>query len=339
MSSRQKSSTALRLRLALPAALALVPGTALAHDAPTRLTVWEAWSWDPALLGGLALLTVGYSFGATRLWQRSQRGRSARRRELYCFAGAVLTLVVALISPLDAMGHALFSAHMVQHLLLILVAAPLLVLARPMPALLWALRGGADAPRGLKAASRIPFSVLRSPFYAPLAWALHAAALWAWHTPLLYDAAVANPAVHAAEHVAFFGTALLFWWAVLGPRGAGRIDPGAGVLYVFTMALQGSVLAALLTFAPQSWYSAHGAGAVIWRLAHPEGAGAEGLFVCGPVEPASLDAALLEDQQLAGLLMWVPAGMVYTLAALWLLARWLGEAERRGRHVKEARLT
>lgn len=330
------------LRLALPVALALMPGLALAHDAPTPLTVWASWSWEPPLLGGLALLAAGYGVGARRLWARSVASRPTRRREALLFAGALLTLFIALVSPLDALGHALFSAHMVQHLLLILVAAPLLVLARPLPALLWAVRGDAGAPRGLKAVSRLPLYALRSPFYAPVAWALHAAALWAWHTPLLYDAAVADPTIHAAEHLAFFGTAVLFWWAVLGPQGAGRIDPGVGVLYVFTMAVQGSILAALLTFAPAAWYGTHGAGAVIWRLAHPAGVGPEGLFICGPVEPAALAAALLEDQQLAGLLMWLPTGVLYTLAALWLLARWLDEAARRsaGRELlrQEARL-
>jgi putative membrane protein len=342
MARLSHKSPAMLLRLPIAVALSLAPGAALAHDPPTPQTVWSAWSLEPALLGGLGLLAAGYGVGSARLWGRSGRGRGARRREQLCFAGAVLALVVALVSPLDALGHALFSAHMVQHLLLILVAAPLLVLARPLPALLWAARKGGGPPGWLLWAARLPLAALRSPLFAPVAWALHAAALWAWHTPLLYDAAVADPAVHVAEHAAFFGTAVLFWWAVLGPRGAGRLDPGVGVLYVFTMAVQGSILAALLTFAPASWYGAHGAGAVIWRLAHPEGAGAEGLFVCGPVEPTALAAALLEDQQLAGLLMWVPSGVIYTLAALWLLARWLGEAERRAegrsQRLREARL-
>ena len=328
----------------LALALALLPGTALAHDPPLPATVWGAWSRDPLVTLGLVGLAGGYAVGATRLRRRAGPGRGARGRQALCFAGAVAALAIALVSPLDAMGHALFSAHMVQHLLLILVAAPLLVLARPLPALLWAARGEGGAAGWLRRAARLPAAALRSPLFAPLAWALHAAALWAWHTPLLYDAAVASPLVHAAEHAAFFGTAVLFWWAVLGPAGAGRISSGAGVLYVFTMGVQGSVLAALMTFAPTSWYSAHGAGAVIWGLAHPEGRpGGEGLFVCGPVEPAALAAAMLQDQQLAGLLMWIPSGVVYTLAALWLLARWLGEAERRAawrdRHrLAEARL-
>lgn len=324
-------------------AAALLPGAALAHDAPTPLTLWAAWSWEPPLLAGLGLLAAGYGAGTARMWRGARAGRAALRRGAICFAGATLALLVALVSPLDALGHALFSAHMVQHLLLILVAAPLLVLARPLPALLWAVRGRGGPPGWVRPALRPALALLRSPLFAPLAWALHAAALWAWHTPQLYDAAVASPLVHAAEHMAFYATALLFWWAVLGTAGAGRLDAGAGVIYVFAMAVQGSVLAALLTFAPASWYSAHGAGAVIWRLAHPGGAGPEGLFICGPVEPAALAAALLEDQQLAGLLMWVPSGVVYALAALWLLARWLGEAERRaarreGRTYAEVRL-
>jgi len=311
-------------------ALALLPGLALAHDATTPATLWGAWRADPLLLGGLGAMACGYGVGAARLWRRGGPGRPARRRQIFCFAGALAVLGVALLSPLDALGHALFSAHMVQHLLLILVAAPLLVLARPLPAWLWALRGWGGSPAWLRSLARLPLAALRSPLFAPAAWLLHAAALWAWHTPALYDAAVAHPAVHAAEHLAFVGTAILFWWALLGPAGAGRIDAGAGVVYTFTMAAQGCVLAALLTFAPAAWYGAHGAGAILFRLAHPGGqAAGEGLFICAPVEPAALAAAMLADQQLAGLLMWVPASAVYLLAALWLLFRWLREAERR----------
>lgn len=286
------------LALAAAAGFALLPGAALAHDGePHGTPLWADWSWDPLIVGGLVVMAVGYGVGARRMWHGARAGRAVLRRQSLCFAGAVVTLVAAVLSPLDALAHATFSAHMVQHLLLILVAAPLLVLARPLPALIWALRGTAGPPGWLMRASRLSLSALRSRIFAPAAWALHAAALWAWHTPQLYDAAVASPPVHAAEHLAFLGTALLFWWAALGPPGAGRLDPGAGVLYVFTMAAQGSVLAALLTFARTPWYASHGAD--------------------------------LADQQLAGLLMWIPSGVVYVLAALWLLARWLGEAERR----------
>jgi putative membrane protein len=314
----------------LTLALALLPGRALAHNPPLPGQVWQAWNWDVLVLGGLLLMASGYSLGALRLWRRAGPGRGARRRQALCFVGAMLILVVALVSPLDAMGHALFSLHMVQHLLLILGAAPLLVLARPLPMLLWALRGNSGMPGWFKLVGRLPFYLLRWRFFAPLAWILHAAALWLWHMPLLYDAAVAYPWVHALEHLSFFLTAVLFWWALLGPTGAGRLDAGLGVLYTFTMAVQGSILAALMTFAPTAWYSAHGAGAVIWGLAHPDGRpGPEGLFICAPFAPADLAQALLADQQLAGLLMWIPSGGVYLLFALWLLARWLREAEQR----------
>jgi putative membrane protein len=319
-----------RLLLPIALALALVPGTALAHNPPTPATVWSAWAWDPFVLTWLGLLIGAYTVGSMRLWRRSGAGRKVRLRASLYFAAAILTLIVAIISPLDAFAHALFSAHMVQHLLLILVAAPLLVLARPLPTMLWALHGTRGLPAVIRPLVRGLTALLRSVWFAPLAWVLHAAALWFWHMPRAYDAAVADPFVHALEHLAFFGTAVLFWWAVFGPAGAGRIDRGVGVLYTFTMAVQGSILAALLTFAPTNWYSAHGAGVVIWRLAHPTGEPtAEGLFICGPVDPVALSQAMLEDQQLAGLLMWIPSGIVYTLVALWLLAAWLKEAEQR----------
>lgn len=277
-------------------ALALLPGAALAHDG-LHGPLWAAWSWEPTIVGSLGLLAGSYALGWARLRRRAGRGLGRLRQQAHCFVGGLVALVAALLSPLEVLAHATFAAHMIQHLLLILVAAPLLVLARPLPALLWALHGWGGATALARGIVHVLAGIARSPWFAATAWVLHTAALWAWHAPPLYDAAVAHRAVHAAEHAAFLGTALLFWWALLAPAGAGRLDAGAGVLYVFTMGVQGSVLAALLTFAPAPWYVSHGRS--------------------------------LEDQQFAGLLMWIPSGVVYALAGLWLLARWLREAERR----------
>jgi cytochrome c oxidase assembly factor CtaG len=124
---------------------------------------------------------------------------------------------------------------------------------------------------------------------------VHLAAVWAWHVPMLYEAALANRAVHAAEHAAFLGTGVLFWWAVLHRKQS----YGAGVLYVFGMALQSTLLGALLTFARAPWYTSHLGSTAEWGLTP------------------------LEDQQLAGLVMWVPGGLVYLMAALTLFGLWL----------------
>jgi cytochrome c oxidase assembly factor CtaG len=136
-----------------------------------------------------------------------------------------------------------------------------------------------------------------------VAWGLHAAALWAWHAPALFEAAVVHESVHILQHASFFVTALLFWWSLLSGRDGQRV--GLAVLCLFTTALHGGALGALLAMAGQAWYSVYEATAPLWGL------------------------TALEDQQLGGLIMWVPAGLVYLGAALALLASWLGAPSSR----------
>jgi cytochrome c oxidase assembly factor CtaG len=132
---------------------------------------------------------------------------------------------------------------------------------------------------------------------------VHALAIWVWHAPRLYDAAVTSALVHALQHASFLGSALLFWWALIHGRN-GRLRYGASVLYIFTTALHTTALGAVLSLASRPLYPAY-ASTAAWGLTP------------------------LEDQQLAGLIMWVPAGIAYLVAALGLMAEWLREAERR----------
>jgi putative membrane protein len=296
-------------RGATAAVLAILAGpvrVVLAHDGapPEPHDLWQAWSWPAAV--PLALAALAYARGLRLLWHRAGPGRGVRRWRAGAYAAGLLALAVALVSPLDALGSALFSAHMVQHLLLIVVVAPLLVLGRPIVPLLWALP--APVPRLLggwwqrAAAARAGWALLTR---LPLAWALHAAALWIWHLPSLYQAALADGRVHLAEHAAFLGTALLFWWTVVHPDRQGVVAYGTSAVAVFFMAMQGGLLGALMTFAPSPWYPAYAASAVAWGLTP------------------------LDDQQLAGMIMWAPAGLIYLAATLALLAAWLRAAERR----------
>jgi putative membrane protein len=131
------------------------------------------------------------------------------------------------------------------------------------------------------------------------AWSLHALALWAWHVPALFDAALHSEAVHIAQHVSFLLTALFFWWAVLGHDPRGRYGPGHSVGYLFTTMLHTAALGALLSLAPTPWYPGYLAPA------------------------AALGVDPVEDQQLGGLVMWVPAGFAYVIAALAVLGRML----------------
>jgi cytochrome c oxidase assembly factor CtaG len=172
------------------------------------------------------------------------------------------------------------------------VAAPLLALSRPLEAWSWALPDGA---RRVLAPLAAAWQRLSAPM---VAWAVHAAALWVWHIPVLFGAALASIGLHVLQHACFFFSALLFWRAVF-PRGVHDAG-GAAIALVFTTMLHSSALGLLLTFAPGPWYA--------------------GYMAEGPA-PFGLDA--LEDQQLGGLVMWVVGGFAYVVAGLAVVAAWL----------------
>jgi putative membrane protein len=267
---------------------------------------WSAWNLDPWVLSLAYLLAGLYGAGVRRVWRRAGRGRGIEPWRVAAYFGGVAALLVALVSPVDALGGELFSIHMVQHMLLMVVAPPLLVLGRPLLGYLWGLprsvrlrvtgrwRGSRVARRGWRMASH-PVAIL----------VLHVGALWVWHLPDLYQAALEIPWLHHLEHASFFLTAFLFWWAVGESGSRGRWPgQGAAVLYVFATALQSGALGALLLFAREPWYPSHGTGAAAWG-----------------VDP-------LVDQQVAGAIMWVPAGLVYAGAAILLFLAWIRQADR-----------
>lgn len=265
---------------------------------PGEHTGWALqWSFDAWVLGGLALSLGLYVLGVGRLWRRAGIGHGVGLRAASAFAAGWLVVAIALVSPLDALGGQLFSLHMVQHELLMMVAAPLLVGARPLGAWAWALTAGQR--RHVGAALRRPgwraaWRTIRSPL---VAWSLHAAALWLWHVPALFDAALADDAVHTLQHVSFLGSALLFWWAVLSV--ADRRRCAIALACVFTTMVHSGVLGALLTMSPRVLYAGY------------------------LPTTAALGVDALQDQQLGGLLMWVPAGLAYLGIGIVLAGRWL----------------
>lgn len=294
------------------AGLAGLPASAYAAPAvpalpPLPETIWSAWSWQPWVLLGLALSAWAYGRGVRRLWQRAGPGRVIRYWQAAAFGAGLAAMFVALISPLSALAEALFSAHMVQHLLLTLLAAPLLVLGAPLVPFLWALPKPARHAAGRwwrrSDWARRAWHGISHPL---LVWLLYALSFWIWHIPGLYQAALERVWVHELEHISFVIPALLFWWTVIHPLGGRRrLGYGAGALYLFTTALHSSALGALLTFAQRPLYPIYLSSAAAWNL------------------------TLLEDQQLAGVIMWVPAGLVYPVSALLLLGIWLQRMENR----------
>ena len=255
----------------------------------------SAWSTRPEVVAPLLIVAGAYGFG---WWRLHRRGGSVPGWRVAASAGGLLSLFVALSMPLEELAHSSFAVHMAQHLLLIIAAAPLLLLADPFAALVWALPSPIRAAAGAWLRPGAPLRRLWGWLtLMSVAWLAHTAAMWLWHLPIAYDAAVADRTLHDLEHLVFFGTAVFFWWPVVGP--APRLRPPAGygarVVFLVLAALQASLLALLLTMSP-GWYRAY---------------------------PSA------EDQSLGGLLMWAVGGAVDMLAVLVLMGRYLGAQDRR----------
>jgi putative membrane protein len=273
---------------------------ALAHDgepfAPHDL--WSAWSWEPLVVVSLGLSLGLYCRGVRLVWRSAGSGHGVGIWEAAAFVLGWISLAVALVSPLHQLGGVLFTAHMAQHELLMVVAAPLLVLGRPIIPFLWALPMSWRRVLGGWSAVR-PVAAMWALLTLPLvAWILHGLAIWIWHAPSWYQATLGSETIHTLQHVTFLGTALLFWWSLLHGR-EGRLGRPAAVIYLFTTSVHTSLLGALLTFSSNLWYPLYEATTLPWGLTP------------------------LEDQQLAGVIMWVPAGVFYLVAALALAATWL----------------
>lgn len=277
------------------------------HDA------WKAWSFEPGVVIPLALTVVVYVRGARESRKRSTRNEVALGREMWFFIAGFSVLALALMSPLHQIGGALFSAHMVQHELLMAIAAPLLVLGRPAVPMLWGLPGSVRKPVGKVFTTGLLRGAWRFLTLPLVAFLLHAAAIWVWHAPSLYDASVTNELVHTAQHLSFLGTALLFWWSVFHGRGNRKSD-GSAILWLFATAVHTSLLGALMTGSDSPWYAAyHDSTTMQWGL------------------------TTLADQQLGGIVMWVPGGVVYMIAALYLVLGFMRESGERVKKSDRAR--
>lgn len=251
----------------------------------------------PPLALALAALLSLYAGGAARLWRHAGVGRGLPVWRALAFAAGVLVLGAALAPPLVTAAAQLFWPHMLQHQLLLLLAAPLLALGAPQRALPWLLPRSSGAPRaGVRWPRRAlalwarPAARLGAVGGALLAGGLHLALVWGWHAPALYGSALANPWLHRLEHAALLLAALLLWRAALGRRPA----LGAGLL--FGAMVHAGLLGALLVFAGAPLYPPYAASAPL------------------------LGVEALRDQQLAGALMWAPGGLVYGAAAVAALA-------------------
>jgi putative membrane protein len=261
--------------------------------------IWRDWSWEPSVILG-CLLLAGLYLGAAGPWRRGLQRRAGLaetplpRGKMVWFLGGVVVVLLALISPLDEIGDTyLFSAHMLQHLLLILGAAPMLLLGTPG----WMLAG-------LLRNSLVRRSAgwLTNPVVAFLIFNFNFAA---WHFPAMYQATLLNENIHILEHLSFLVTAVLNWWPVIGPAAELRRLPYPGqMLYLFLEAIPGTVLGAIFVFADGPLY--------------PFYVSAGGLFGLSP------DV----DQQLGGLIMGTLSSLMYLAALGGVFMAWLEQEDQ-----------
>jgi putative membrane protein len=277
------------------------------------------WTLAPEVLLPLAALTLLYAVGWWRLAGRRPRraldAAGVPRAGLWWRPAAALAAlagaVIALVSPLAALAHHLFVAHMAQHMLLIAVVAPLLLLSNPFPAAVWALPRSARLVTGRLLVGGSGVRVLWARLTSiPVAGVVYAGVLWLWHHPVAYDAALGGEWLHHLEHLTFFGAAVLFWWPVTGPAPRARRPPSHGlrIAHVLIAALQSSLLALVLSLYPRVIYESYARAARVSSLMP------------------------LEDQAWGGIMMWAGGAAVDMLALLILVWRFLAASERAPAH-------
>ena len=266
-----------------------------------------SWNWRPDVLFVLLALGTAYTIGWTRL--RKRGARIARPWRLGVYLAGLGTVALALLSPIDTFGSLLFLMHMVQHELLIMVAAPLLLLGDPLPASLWALpRRPRRAVRRLLGRGAPVRRALWAATWMPVAWGLFVVTLWGWHLPAAYEAALRNELLHDLEHLTFFGTALLFWWPIINPapRLHGHIAYGLRILYIILATFQNAALGFAIAVPERVLYPFYTAAPRLWGLSP------------------------LYDQAFGGGIM-SEGGMMFLIPLLVLVARWLNDEERKTR--------
>jgi len=290
----------------LVAALLLPMESAYAHGPPRpphEGPWWTAWNLaQPLVMTNLSLVAVLYAFGLFRLWSRAGVGKSISKRRAGCFAAGMIFLYLALVSPIDVFSDELSWMHMIQHMILIGVAAPLLVMGSPFLVALQAFplswrRKGGRVMRQVQS-----WKPARYLLWQPLLmWLLFAFTLWIWHLPRLYEATLYDDLFHDFQHFSFVLVSCLFWRVLLDPVSRLRLGRGLGILYLFLTSLHATLLGVFMTLAPKVWYPFYESRAPRWKL------------------------TALEDQQVAGLIMWMPACMIYALVTAVLLGLWLRE--------------
>jgi len=285
-----------------------VAGATLRTPGHNELTgpFWTAWPIEPMLLIGLTTVACLYWLGWCRL-ARMAGGSAVSTRRAMAFLSGIIAVALALLSPIAVYSERLFFMHMIQHLLLLLVAPSLLLLGKPLVPSLWGLPAPWRMAVGRVLVPGRPLARLGHLMTTPLvAAAAFVTTIAVWHMPVFYDAAQGRSVTHDLEHLMFFGTALLYWWPVIHPAGGQRrLSYALALPYLLPPFLESMLIGVLLTFAERPLYRTYAEMTMPW------------------------DFTVVTDQQLGGLIMWIPGGMFFLIPLIGLLMALLqGEDSR-----------
>lgn len=250
------------------------------------------WTLEPSVLISTVLITGLYLYAIGPLRKRYYPDEQVKTGQTISFLLGVLIMFLALVSPLDELGDSyLFSAHMVQHLFLTIVGPPLLLLGTPEWFVKPLLR------------NKVVFKIAKVLTYPAVAFVLYNADFWLWHAPPLYNATLENQNIHILEHLTFIVFGILYWWPIFSPsKDLPRLSIGGQILYLFLSGMPSVLLGAGLTFSPPL-YAPYLAAPRVWGI------------------------SAATDQQLGGLIMWVPVSIGYIVIMSVLFIRWMQQQE------------
>jgi cytochrome c oxidase assembly factor CtaG len=274
---------------------------------PTLSVLLLSWAWRPEIILSLGLAAAIHLVGRWRLKQRGSE-RLVRPWRSASYLLGLFILWIALMSPIDVLSGQFFFMHMIQHLLLVMVAPPLLLIANPMPIAMWGMPSGLrrEVGRWLRPQSAFRRAV-RALTTPGLVWLYFVAGLVGWHDPNAYNATLEYDLVHDLEHLTFFLTAMLFWWHVIGaaPQIHKRLSRGVRIGYVLSVVPATAVTGIAIAFASEPIYTYYTTVPRLWNI------------------------SVLQDQMLGGVIMWIPGSMMYIIAALVLISQLVRDEEQK----------